>query len=176
MKPHPKPKKQEKEQMTSWEFRKKYGTKLQKKNSKPKKGKGSEYSILVKQADDWFSRAVRLSASDKNGFGRCISCGKTKEVKYMDCGHFFSRKHKSTRWEHDNCALQCKKCNSNMGNPEINQAFRNALLGLGINLEKLEIKKNNTYKPSQFELEVLIKKFQKIVGLLLKQKDLQKWW
>ena len=69
-KPYPKP---EKEVMTAEEFRQsKYKKALERKRKRPKKGKGSELSLLIKEADDWFSRRVRLEAADDTGKGRCV--------------------------------------------------------------------------------------------------------
>jgi 5-methylcytosine-specific restriction endonuclease McrA len=174
--PQPKPEKDEPIKMTAYEFRKKYGNKLEKRNRTPKKGKGSEYSKLVKLLDDWFSRYVRLNASNNEGMAHCVSCNTYKQVKYMDCGHYFSRNKKSTRWDLQNVDIQCKGCNSSMGNPTINNSFRTALIDRGVALEELEVKKNLTYKPEKFTLEFEIEKYKKLVSELLEEKGLIKWW
>jgi hypothetical protein len=62
-------------------------------------------SLIIK-ADLWFSRYIRLR--DK---GVCITCGKKDDIKKMDCGHYISRQHKSTRWDESNTACQCPSCN-----------------------------------------------------------------
>jgi Bacteriophage Lambda NinG protein len=89
---------------------------------------------LVKEADDWFSWAVRLRDSDRVGdewIGTCITCSKTGVVAYLDestakkrptgairftvgwdLGHFVSRGNKVVRFNDENCNLQCSfRCN-----------------------------------------------------------------
>lgn len=46
-----------------------------------------------------------------NGIATCFTCGKKDQWQNMDCGHFMSRKHYATRWDEDNCQVQCKSCN-----------------------------------------------------------------
>lgn len=66
---------------------------------------------LSEQLDREFSLYIRLRDTMPNGMFRCISCGNIKPFSEADCGHFFSRKHGSTRWDEDNCHAQCIKCN-----------------------------------------------------------------
>lgn len=66
---------------------------------------------LEKEADKYFSLMIRQRDADRDDFCRCITCGVRKHWKEMDCGHFISRKHKSTRYDPQNCAAQCKGCN-----------------------------------------------------------------
>lgn len=66
----------------------------------------------MKQADKWFSLYVRLRDSDENGIGACITCGRRKHYKLMDCGHYIKRQFKSCRFNERNCNLQCKYCNA----------------------------------------------------------------
>jgi len=89
---------------------------------------------LVKEADDWFSWAVRLRDSNRVGdewIGTCITCSKTGVVAYLDeataktrqtgairftvgwdLGHYVSRGNKVVRFDEENCNLQCAfRCN-----------------------------------------------------------------
>lgn len=67
---------------------------------------------LVKKLDKVFSEYIRLrTAKEITGIVECVTCGKNDHWKSMDCGHFMSRKHISTRWHEDNCQVQCKSCN-----------------------------------------------------------------
>jgi len=140
--------------------------------------KRTERQKLIKQADDWFSRRVRLEAADHRGLGKCFDCGKTIIVKANDCGHFFSRRNMSTRWDLDNCRLQAKMCNYGMGRPETNKRFRDNLLkDLGEKkFNALEIRHFNTWKPHVFDLEMIIHENQVRVSYLLHKKELTKWW
>ena len=67
-------------------------------------------SKLVKKLDNIFSQYIRLSNS-VNDIAECVTCNKKDHWKKMQCGHFQSRKHYSTRWDESNVAVQCSGCN-----------------------------------------------------------------
>tara|TARA_R110000796_G_scaffold10042_3_gene33688 strand:- start:11135 stop:11530 length:396 start_codon:yes stop_codon:yes gene_type:complete len=68
-------------------------------------------SKLVKKADSTFSHYIRQRNADENGMTECFTCGKQDHWKKLQCGHFMSRKHYSTRWHEQNCQVQCAGCN-----------------------------------------------------------------
>jgi hypothetical protein len=68
-------------------------------------------STLVKKADAIFSKFIRQRNADANGMTECFTCGKQGHWKKLQCGHFMSRRHYSTRWSEDNCQVQCAGCN-----------------------------------------------------------------
>ena len=71
----------------------------------------------VKKLDAAFSKWVRNKYADASGRVKCFTCGVSKLVSDMHCGHFMSRKSYSTRWLHDadnglvNTMPQCPRCN-----------------------------------------------------------------
>ena len=67
-------------------------------------------SKIVKKLDAIFSKYIRKKNS-KNGLATCFTCGKVDEWKYLQCGHFQSRRHYATRWDDKNCQVQCSGCN-----------------------------------------------------------------
>jgi len=67
-------------------------------------------SSLVKKADAIFSEYIRRRYA-KNDIAECFTCGKKDHWKKLQCGHFQSRKHYATRWNEDNCQVQCAGCN-----------------------------------------------------------------
>ena len=69
---------------------------------------------LKKKLDTVFSRWVRLSETD-NGWGRCVTCGRTKMFKELDAGHFISRNCTPLRWDIRNVHIQCQRCNRFLG-------------------------------------------------------------
>jgi hypothetical protein len=72
-------------------------------------------STLVKNLDTVFSQYIRLRYA-KNEIAECVTCGKKDHYKKLQCGHFQSRRHYSTRWDEDNVGVQCYGCNiSNQG-------------------------------------------------------------
>ena len=70
-------------------------------------------SKLKKELDKYFSLYIRLRWATKEGLCQCVTCGKVAHYKTggMQCGHFQSRRHLSTRWNEQNCDVQCLKCN-----------------------------------------------------------------
>jgi hypothetical protein len=66
---------------------------------------------LIKKLDTVFSEYIRKRTADHNGYVECYTCGKRDHWKKMQCGHFQSRKQYSTRWNEDNCQVQCVGCN-----------------------------------------------------------------
>ena len=68
-------------------------------------------SKLVKKLDTVFSKYIRVSNADKNGYCTCVTCGVVKHWKEIQAGHFMSRKHYSTRWDERNVSSQCLACN-----------------------------------------------------------------
>lgn len=60
---------------------------------------------IIKKLDSLVSKIVRSQET------ACIICGGTE---YLQCGHLFSRRHHSTRWDIEpegNCHTQCGRCN-----------------------------------------------------------------
>ena len=67
-------------------------------------------SSLVNKLDKVFSQYIRLRDAMPSGVFRCISCGQIKPISKADCGHFYSRRHMSTRFDEDNCNAECSYC------------------------------------------------------------------
>lgn len=64
-----------------------------------------------KLLDEEFSKFNRMTYADKDGLCICYTCGAVGYWKNMETGHFRSRKHLATRYNIDNCRVQCKACN-----------------------------------------------------------------
>lgn len=119
--------------------------------------------------DSIFSEYIRIRDSDQNGMTKCISCGKLQHWKDVDCGHYINRKHSSTRYDEKNCNAQCRACNRfDEGNM---QGYRKGLIKKygEKEVELLEIKKFNTCKLGQFEINALAEIYRK------KLKDIKRW-
>ena len=80
------------------------------KTDKPKKKRQASIQTLTKKLDVVYSKYIRLRDAMEGGSTRCISCGQIKPFDKMDCGHFHSRTHKSTRWDEDNTHSECSFC------------------------------------------------------------------
>tara|TARA_R100001530_G_scaffold103688_1_gene72178 strand:- start:142 stop:546 length:405 start_codon:yes stop_codon:yes gene_type:complete len=68
-------------------------------------------SKLKKELDKWFSLYIRLRESTIDGVTQCFTCGKIDYHNKLQCGHFQSRRHLATRWDEQNCQVQCVGCN-----------------------------------------------------------------
>jgi len=68
-------------------------------------------SKLIKELDAVFSKYIRQRSIDFNGNAKCFTCGKIDDWRNLQCGHFQSRKHYATRWNEENCQVQCAGCN-----------------------------------------------------------------
>lgn len=128
---------------------------------------------LVKKLDRIFSLYIRLRDAMPNGYVRCISCGKIKVFDDVDCGHFHSRRHMSTRFDEDNCHAECKFCNRFSADHLIGYQT-NLIRKIGQNrFEKLNIKARSTCKWLDSELEERIKYYSHKVDELSREKGIR---
>lgn len=65
---------------------------------------------LVTKLDTIFSQYIRRKDAISD-IAICVTCGKKDHYKKLQCGHFQSRSHYSTRWEENNVGVQCYGCN-----------------------------------------------------------------
>lgn len=124
------------------------------------KRKKTEIQKFREKLDKVFSIFIRTRNADENGYVKCFTCSTVDHWKSVDCGHFQSRRHNSTRWDEKNCQVQCKGCNIFRQGEQFK--FAKALdekFGKGA-AEKLEIKSRNTCKFSRFEYELLIQDYE----------------
>lgn len=113
-------------------------------------------SQLVKQADKIFSEYIRRRNANALGMAECFTCGKVDHWKNLQCGHFQSRKHYSTRWNEKNCQVQCAGCNVfRYGEQYKFGLYLNKKYGNNIS-EKLMNEAKRTIKLSNFELQEII--------------------
>jgi hypothetical protein len=132
---------------------------LARKKLRSKSKKGS-LSSLEKKLDQVFSWYIRKSHADKNGYCKCVTCGKVVHWKDIQCGHFISRRHKATRWEEKNCGPQCVGCN--IYNQGAGPAYASYLIrkyGEGI-VDLLLAKSRSVWKGGRFEYEAMISEYE----------------
>ena len=65
---------------------------------------------LVIKLDTIFSQYIRRKDAVSD-IAICVTCGKKDHYKKLQCGHFQSRSHYSTRWLETNVGVQCYGCN-----------------------------------------------------------------
>lgn len=113
----------------------------------------------VKKLDSVYSKYIRLSHAE-NEMVKCFTCSNVMHWKKIQCGHFFSRKHYSVRWEEMNTKPQCVHCNIFCQGKQYE--FGEKLKEMyGVDkIELLEIKKNNSFKLNEFVIGVLIAEYE----------------
>ncbi len=130
-------------------------------------------SKLKKELDKWFSLYIRLRYATSEGLVQCFTCGKVGHYKKLQCGHFQTRRHHSTRWNEQNCQVQCVKCN--MFEQGEQWKFGLALdhkYGEGTSSE-LEFLAHTTVKRMRAEYEEEIRYYKSIVENLKKEKGIE---
>ena len=117
--------------------------------------KRKSYASLKRTLDVIFSRYIRLRAANKNGYSACVSCGSVKRWQDQQAGHFVSRVRLSTRWDEQNCATQCPRCNILLrGNPVGYARYLQDRYGSKIFVE-LEERSRRPVKFARFALEAM---------------------
>ena len=123
---------------------------------------------LIAKLDRTFSRYIRLRDTHGGEYFRCISCGKIKPKENADCGHFFSRRRLSVRWDEKNCHAECAACNR-FDSEHLLYYRENLIKKIGQKeFEALEVRANQTSKISDFELDTLNNHFGNLIKLLEK--------
>jgi hypothetical protein len=119
-------------------------------------------SKLIKKLDTVFSLYIRQRYSI-NEISKCFTCGKEDHYKKLQCGHFQSRKHYSTRWDEVNCQVQCAGCNVfKYGEQFIFGKNLNLEFGEGTS-EELYLKAKQIIKFSNNDLEDLITNYNSLI-------------
>lgn len=136
--------------------------------------KKEKITPLKTKLDNIFSLYIRLREATDEGFVQCFTCGKVRYFQdYMQCGHFQSRRHIATRFDEQNCQVQCANCNGNYNKGE---QFKFSLAldskyGKGT-AEDLLYKAIKTLKIMPHEYKEKISYYKLIVENLLKEKNL----
>ena len=131
-------------------------------------------SKLKKELDKWFSLYIRLRDATDEGMAQCFTCGKVSHYKSgMQNGHFQSRKHLATRWDEENCQVQCVGCNMFKAGEQYK--FSVALdgkYGEG-KAEELELLARTIMKVSRIDYEDKISYYGTLVEKLRKDKGIE---
>jgi hypothetical protein len=112
-------------------------------------------STLVKNLDAVFSQYIRRKDAI-NEIATCVTCGKKDHYKKLQCGHFMSRRHYSTRWDENNVGVQCYGCNiTNQGQQFLFAKY----LGLD-KAEEMVLKSRQIVKFSDNDLQDMIQYYK----------------
>lgn len=123
------------------------------------KYKNKPIKNLIKTAEKYFNKFIRLRDTDENGFGMCISSGLKLRYGSKNCqaGHYYAAgKVKSLKFNEDNVNLQSLSDNY-FGSGNLAPYAANLVLKIGIErFEKLQliakIEKQNGYKFDRLSL------------------------
>jgi len=130
-------------------------------------------SKLKKELDKFFSLYIRLREATLEGATQCFTCGKVDHYKRLQCGHFQSRRHHSTRWNEQNCQVQCVKCNMFEQGEQWKFGLQlNAKYGQGTSI-MLEELARETVKMTRIDYEENIRYYKANVNNLKKEKGIE---
>ena len=131
-------------------------------------------SKLKKELDKWFSLYIRLRDATDEGLVQCFTCGKVSNYKSgMQNGHFQSRKHLATRWDKENCQVQCVGCNMFKAGEQYKFSIAlDAKYGEG-KAEELELLARTIMKVSRIDYEEKISYYKDLVEKLKKEKGIE---
>ena len=119
-------------------------------------------SKLVKKLDTIFSQYIRQKNS-LNEIANCFTCGKKDHWKKLQNGHFQSRKHYATRWDEQNCQVQCAGCNVfRYGEQFLFAKYLDERFYAGLS-DELYFKSKQIVKFTNSEIEDMILKYKKLV-------------
>jgi len=120
---------------------------------------------LIKKLDSIFSKYIRKKDSI-NDIAKCVTCGVERDWKELQCGHFQSRTHYSTRWNELNVGVQCISCNIfKNGQQYLFSRYLDKTYGEGTSNE-LFLKSQELAKFTTNEIEELIKKYKNLLDQL----------
>ena len=130
-------------------------------------------SKLKKELDKWFSLYIRLRESEE-GLVQCFTCNKVSHYKSgMQNGHFQSRKHLATRWDEENCQVQCVGCNMFKAGEQYKFSVAlDSKYGEG-KAEELEFLARTIMKVSRIDYEEKISYYKDLVEKLKKEKGIE---
>ena len=130
-------------------------------------------SKLKKELDKWFSLYIRLRDANDFGLVQCFTCGVVKPYnKGMQCGHFQSRSHLSTRFDEVNCQPQCVGCNMFKQGEQYKFALNiDAKYGEGT-AQELQFLSKTTLKITRVEYSEKISYYKEVVNNLKKEKQI----
>ena len=130
-------------------------------------------SKLKKELDKWFSLYIRLRDASDTGAAVCFTCGKMAHYKTLQNGHFQSRRFMATRFDEENCQVQCVACNMFRGGEQFKFALGlDAEYGDGTALE-LEYLARTTIKLGRYDYEDKISYYGTLVEKLKKERGIE---
>ena len=128
---------------------------------------------LKKELDKWFSLYIRLREASDTGAAVCFTCKKMAHFSTLQNGHFQSRRFMATRFDEENCQVQCIKCNIFDSGQQYRFA-KNLDIKYGEGTaEELEHIARSIVKISRVDYEEKITYYKSLVEKLKKEKGIE---
>tara|TARA_R110000868_G_C10960892_1_gene768475 strand:- start:525 stop:980 length:456 start_codon:yes stop_codon:yes gene_type:complete len=126
---------------------------------KSKAKKLPSLASLKAKCDKAFSIFIRTRDIDRDGTAACVTCGNRKPWRELQCSHFVSRVHLSTRFLPLNAHQACGKCNVLLrGNMCEYASYMEKTYGHGV-IDRLLAEKRKTVKFSRQDYLNMIERF-----------------
>lgn len=120
---------------------------------------------LIKEADDIYSKWLRLSNADKNGTVSCYTCDLNMRWQVAHCGHYIKRGNLFLRFDPRNTKVQGECCNIHKGGNYLEYSKRLEAEHPGIT-EILYQEGVLVYKPTRDEIRGIINEYTQKFKLL----------
>lgn len=148
--------------------------------NKPEKRQKTSRQKWMDKADKVFSQYIRVKFSFQSGgelFCRDIITGKIYGIKHIDNGHCFSRAHKPTRFEEDNCRPQNRSSNRFSGEADHYKFIKNLKSEIGEErFERLEKLKYETGDDSETFYRLNFETYKVLLNEELKERGIKNPW
>jgi hypothetical protein len=130
----------------------------------------------LKRLDNIFSKYIRLRDANRNGMGRCVSCGNLIHWKFdAQAGHFIPRGKKAVKFDERNVSAQCVACNNYKYGRTVQYAYSIELdkrFGKGT-AEQLYLLSKKTCKLTRDWYEFMIKEYKEKAIRIAVEKGLE---
>lgn len=122
---------------------------------------------LIKIADDVFSKWLRQSSADKDGFVTCYTCDSVLRHQDAQCGHYVKRGNLFLRFDPRNCRVQDEACNKYKDGNYAEYTKRLEMEHPGITSILME-EATIVYKPTRDEIRGIINEYSRKLKALQK--------
>lgn len=122
-------------------------------------------SELIRQADDVYSKWLRMSNADQNGLVTCFTCDALLRWQDAQCGHFVKRGNLFLRFDQRNTRVQDKICNEYKSGNLSEYTRRLEIDHPGITSILYE-EATIVYKPTREEIRNIIREYATKIKLL----------
>ena len=115
---------------------------------------------LKRELDKAFSLFIRQRDAARDGYVRCVTCGRQYFWEEGHAGHFIKRQHLATRYDERNCHFQDAYCNTYRGGALVEYTlYMQKRYGQSV-IDELLQAKHKTTKMTRADYESLLEKYR----------------